>query len=108
MKGSETRLPSLDTNLINYSTRKLNADKHEDSLITINPDERKITSLTGDKTITCSTSSARCYSISVLNDNTTIENEAANNPNEIGGNTTKLSIGLPKGSTSSFYMDLNE
>jgi hypothetical protein len=72
-----------------------------------------INSLTGDKSSTRSTSSTLCNSISALNDNSTIENEAANNPNdnnpdEIDGYTTKSSIGRPKGSTSSFYMDLNE
>jgi hypothetical protein len=95
-------------NLINYSIRKLNADKYEDSLITIKPDETMISSLTGDKYITCTTSSACCNSISSLNYYTTIENEAVNNPNEIEGNTTKSSICWPKGSTSSFHMDLNE
>jgi hypothetical protein len=91
-------------NLINYSIKKLNADKHEDSLITTNPDETMISSLTGDKSIT----SACCNCISLLNDYSTIKNEAANHPNEIEANTTKSSIGWPNDITPSFYMDLKE
>jgi hypothetical protein len=95
-----------------------------------------ISSFTGDKSSTHSTSSDHCNSISLLHDNTTIENVAVinpddnnpavidgynttidneavnnpddNNPTEIDGCTTKSSIGRPKGSTSSFYMDLKE
>ncbi len=136
LEESKKSLPGLNMNLMNYSIRKLKADKPEHSFIAISPDETMISSLTGDKSSTRSTSSARCNFISLLDDNTTIDTEAVNNPDdnnpteidgynttidteaannpddnnpaEIDGYTTKSSIGRHKGSTSSFYMDLKE
>jgi activator of HSP90 ATPase len=103
-------------NLINYSIKKLNVSNHKNSVVIVNPDATMMSSLTGGQSnsssssSTCSNSSKSSISTELtesaeLKSCNSVTIEGLSDKNEA---PTKSTFGQPKGSTVTYYLDLNE
>ena len=103
-------------NLINYSIKKLNVSNHENSVVIINPDATMMSSLTGGQS-NSSSSSSTCSNSRKSSKSTELTESAElkscisvtiEGPSDMNEATTKSTFGRPKGSTVTYYLDLNE